>query len=460
MRFAKTVRLNSLGLKVLMAFVAGTLLSIVLVVAAAVVAFQNNVLAEKDLAHLTEDMAERIRYDGGGRPVGFDMKDGEFAWVFESMSEEVGYRILDDAGKAVLLSSAGATFWPAGGDAVRLERGTFEFERQSVTWHGATEKVVHEGRTWYLQFAASTRFMHLLHRVAAPLVAVGILVFSLVLLVVFGVTAYITLGCTLRPLRKLSESAAGISPRSLHARLKTDSIPCEIEPVVESFNRVLERVEKGYRMQQEFLGHAAHELKTPLGLIRAQIELSQDGIDREVLLKDVEYMTRQVQQLLLLAEASEMNNYAFAVVRVQDVAAEAVSYLQRMADAAGVRVTVSAFASEVRWQADRGALFTLLKNLLENAIQHAPEGSIISLELEDQGLTVRDRGPGVEADQIPLLFDRFWRGAHRRDHGAGLGLSICQEIATAHGWSISVESAEPGLRFRLSNDGGERQAFA
>lgn len=453
MRFAKTVRLNSLGLKVLMAFVAGTLLSIVLVVAAAVVAFQNNVLAEKDLAHLTEDMAERIRYDDSGRPDGFELGDDqEMAWVFESMSEEVGYRILDDAGRAVVLSSAGTSIWPVGGDVTRLVRGTFEFERQGVTWHGATEKVEHEGRTWYLQFAASTRFMHLLHRVAAPLVGVGILVFSLVLLVVFGVTAYITLGCTLRPLRKLSESAAGISPRSLHARLKTDAIPCEIEPVVESFNRVLERVEKGYRTQQEFLGHAAHELKTPLGLIRAQIELSQDGqIDREALLKDVEYMTRQVQQLLLLAEASEMNNYAFAVVRVQDVAAEAVSYLQRMAHAAGVRVTVSAFAGEVKWQADRGALFTLLKNLLENAIQHAPEGSIVSLEIEDQGLTVRDRGPGVEADQIPLLFDRFWRGAHRRDDGAGLGLSICQEIATAHGWSIKVECADPGLRFRLSN---------
>lgn len=460
MRFAKTVRLNSLGLKVLMAFVAGTLLSIVLVVAAAVVAFQNNVLAEKDLAHLTEDMAGLIRYDGSGRPVGFDMKDEEFAWVFESMSEEVGYRILDEAGGAVLLSSAGTNFWPASGDAVRLVRGTFEFERLGVTWHGATEKVVHEGRTWYLQFAASTRFMHLLHRVAAPLVGIGILVFSLVLLVVFGVTAYITLGCTLRPLRKLSESAAGISPRSLHARLKTDSIPCEIEPVVESFNRVLERLEKGYRMQQEFLGHAAHELKTPLGLIRAQIELSQDGIDREALLKDVEYMTRQVQQLLLLAEASEVNNYSFVTVRVQEVAAEAAAYLQRMADTAGVRVTVSAFASEVTWRADRGALFTLLKNLLENAIQHAPECSVIILEIEDRGLTVRDRGPGVEADQVPLLFDRFWRGAHRRDHGAGLGLSICQEIATAHGWSITVECADPGLRFRLSNGEGAGPALA
>jgi two-component system sensor histidine kinase QseC len=467
MRSVKTIRLNSLGLKVLLAFVAGILLSIVLVVAAAFVAFQNNVLAEKDLAHLTEDMAEKIRFDGSGRPVGFDMghehmDDEALSWVFESMSEEVAYRILDDAGKAVLLSSAGTTFWPSGGDAVRLARGTFEFEREGVTLHGATEKVVHEGQTWYLQFAASTRFMHLLHRVAAPLVGIGILVFSLVLFVVFGVTAYITLGCTLRPLRRLSESAAGISPRSLHARLKTDSIPCEIEPVVESFNRVLERLEQGYRVQQEFLGHAAHELKTPLGLIRAQVELSKAGepIDHDALLKDVEYMTRQVQQLLLLAEASEVNNYAFAVVRVQDVATEAVSYLQRMADAAGVRVTVSAFAGEVKWKADRGALFTLLKNLLENAIPHAPSGSIVSIEIDDQHLTVRDRGQGVDAEQLPLLFARFWRGAHRRDHGAGLGLPICQEIAMAHGWALTVECAEPGLRFRLSNAEGGQPAFS
>lgn len=93
---------------------------------------------------------------------------------------------------------------------------------------------------------------------------------------------------------------------------------------------------------------------------------------------------------------------------------------------------------------------SLLKNLLENAIQHAPAGTAVTVDIRSDALTVRDCGPGVDAAQLPLLFERFWRGAHRRDHGAGLGLAICQEIALAHEWHLSAERAEPGLQFRLA----------
>ncbi len=221
-------------------------------------------------------------------------------------------------------------------------------------------------------------------------------------------------------------------------------------PLVDSFNRVLQRLENGYRTQQEFLATAAHELKTPLALIRAQIEL-MDSHDRNALLNDVAHMTRQVQQLLLLTEASEAQNYLFAEVELADVAREASDYLQRMAEAAEVRlVLVQNAASADPWQADRSALFTLLKNLLENAIQHAPRGTEVRVDIGADHLSVRDWGAGVEREQLPHLFIRFWRGAHRRDHGAGLGLTICQEIAQAHGWTLSARRAEPGLLLQLS----------
>ncbi|MGL6251345.1 MAG: sensor histidine kinase, partial [Billgrantia desiderata] len=280
---------------------------------------------------------------------------------------------------------------------------------------------------------------------------VGITVFGIVFFMAFGLCAFITLRYTLKPLRDVSETAAAISPRSLNARLRTAAVPAEIAPLVDSFNRALERLERGYRVQQEFLGNAAHELKTPLALIRAQIELREDGKnDSDSLLSDVEYMTRQVQQLLLLAEASEANNYHFTTVRMQEVAQDAASYLQRMAEIADVHLAVRA-VGDVKWRADRAACFTLLKNLLENAIQHAPAQTSVSVEIQGDTVTVRDRGPGVDAEQLPLLFERFWRAAHRRDHGAGLGLAICQEIAMTHGWQLTAEPAEPGLRFRLLN---------
>jgi len=457
MRFAKTMkRLNSLGTKLMLAYLAGMVLSIALLVAVAVAVLQGTLLARLDLADAAQEMAGRVVFDSAGRPVDLQLDDedhdvGNLAWVFDSLGRETAYRVLDGAGKVALLSPAGAQFWPQGGGVDRLEPGAFEFEREGVVMHGMTERVERGGMTWYVQMAASNRFMTLLHRVALPLVAAGILVFSLVLLAVFGLCAFITLRYTLKPLRMVSESASAISPRSLHARLNPEAVPAEVAPLVESFNRVLERVEQGYRVQQEFLANAAHELKTPLALIRAQIELEPgEGGSRDALLGDVAYMSRQVQQLLLLAEASELHNYQFGVTQVQEVAHEAVAYLQRRAEAVGVHLAVCSTDPGVRWTADHGALFTLLKNLLENAIEHAPAGSTVDVEITGRSIAVRDRGPGVAAEQLPLMFERFWRGAHRRDLGAGLGLAICQEIALAHGWSLTAEPATPGLRLCLA----------
>ncbi|WP_246165181.1 sensor histidine kinase [Pigmentiphaga aceris] len=444
--------MNSLRTKVLLAYVAGLVMSMVLLLLAGIVAVQGNVLVRLDFADLASEMAEDLRFDSNGRPVGMNPDEYDMLWVLDSLRREIAYRVLDDTGQVAFQANADDTLWPNEGDVRQLKRLRFDLKRDGTDMLAATEPIVHDGKTWYFQLAVSHRMMSLLHRVAMPLVVTGIIVFSLILLVALGLCAYISLRYTLKPLRKVSDSAAAISPRSMHARLDTRTIPAEIAPLVDSFNRVLERLEQGYRVQKEFLGNAAHELKTPLALIRAQIELMGDGNeDCKFLLGDVEYMTRQVQQLLLLAEASEVRNYVFTVVRLENAANEAVSYLQRMAEAADVCLVVTATNADVTWQADRGALFTLLKNLLENAIQHAPAQTTVSIDIQHDAMTVRDMGPGVDPAQIPLLFERFWRAKHRRDLGAGLGLAICQEIALAHGWQLTAERAEPGLRFRLSS---------
>jgi len=458
MHCAKTIRLSSLGLKVLVAYVFGALFSIALAVAAAVWIVQNDVLAGLELAERAESLAGKVKFDTNGKPSGLDPSEADLDWLYDSLQQETAYRVLDAVGNVALLSKAGETFWPSNGSSsgsgLQLERGHFVFVHNGVTLHGATEPFVHQGRQWYLQHAASARLMHLIqHKFALPFMGAGIGIFSAVLIIAFGFCAYLTLGYALKPLRKISESAASISPRSLHARLETDTVPLEISPLVDSFNRALERLERGYRLQQEFIANAAHELKTPLALIRAQIELSDNGKNpRDALLNDIEYMTRQVQQLLLLAEASEALNYKLTIVRVQEVVDEVVSYLQRMAESANVDLAVSATVGDVMWKADRGAFFTLLKNLLENAIQHAPAKTSVCVVIKGNTVTVRDFGPGVDVAQLSLIFERFWRAEHRRDHGAGLGLAICQEIALAQGWRLSAERAEPGLRFMLSNE--------
>lgn len=460
MPFEKMMWLNSLRAKVLLAYLASVVLSLVLIAAVvvAIVAVQGDVLSGPDVADLTENLAEMLQFDSNGKPMSFADSTGladsenEFSsWLFDSLKQEAAFRVLDASGNVALSSAAAEGFWPASGPAHRLRAGPFEFEREGIVMRGATESIDHQGRTWFVQCAVSARFLQFGYSAfALPFTGAGITVFSLVLLVVFGVCAYVALKYALKPLLELSVSAAAISPQSLHARLSTEAVPQEIAPLVDSFNRVLERLEQGYRIQQDFLATAAHELKTPLALIRAQIELPVDGTDRQALLTDVEHMARQVQQLLHLAEASELQSYRFAAVDVAAVANDAADFLRRMADAADVRLVVPDAASGPHWLADRGALFTMFKNLMENAIQHAPRGTEVRVEADATSVSVRDSGPGVGPDQIPKIFSRFWRGAHRRDHGAGLGLAICREIALAHGWTLSAHAAEPGLQLRVS----------
>lgn len=451
MRFVSKIRPNSLAAKVMLAYIACATLTTALLVLAvfSLTTAQRGLISGAEVADSTKGMVDDLLFDSSGKPVGLDITDFDVEWIFESLKRETAYRVLDGAGNVVLSSPGSEVIWPDSTAAGQPVPGSFEFQQRGVTMHAATEAVEHDGQTWYLQFTASTRFLHLVYQAfSLPFTGVGITLFSLVLLFVFGTCVYVTLRYTFKPLREVSNSAAEISPRSLHARLQTNAIPSEIAPLVVSFNNVLERLEHGYRVQQEFLATAAHELKTPLALIRAQIELMDDNIERKSLLNDVEHMTRQVHQLLHLAEASELQSYRFATVNVREAVIEAVSFLQRMADTAEVKLVVAGDDAS-RWLADRGAFFTLLKNLLENAIQHAPRGSEIHLEVGTRCLTLRDWGPGVEEAQLAHLFSRFWRGAHRRDHGAGLGLSICQEISTAHGWTLSVHRMQPGLLFKL-----------
>ena len=455
MSFVKPAVPNSLSLRVLLAYVVGVTLSILLMilVAVALTTYRSDLWLKADMAEYTSDLVDAVRFDAEGVPVGLAASEDDDTWIYESLKDETAYRVLDASGRPVLVSAAGEGFWPPA-ESRRLVPGSFNFERAGVRMHSAIERFEHGGRTWYLQFAVSTRMLGFIYQeFTLPFMGAGVVIFSGLLLIVFGICAYVTLEYTLRPLRKLSESATAISPRALHARLRTEAVPSEIAPLVHSFNHALDRLEHGYRVQQEFLATAAHELKTPLALIRAQVELKEKGEDRDALLGDVEHMTRQVQQLLLLAEASEEQNYGFAIIDVQEVAQDVVAHLQRMAEAAQVHVALSGSASDARWQADRGALFTLLKNLLENAIQHAPRGTQVRLEVDAATVTVRDSGPGADPQQLSQMFSRFWRGAHRRDQGAGLGLAICREIAQAHGWVLSAHNADPGLLLRLSVPG-------
>jgi signal transduction histidine kinase len=251
----------------------------------------------------------------------------------------------------------------------------------------------------------------------------------------------------LKPLREASSAAALVTPRNLTTRLSSEGIPSEIKPLINAFNEALGILENGFSVQQQFLASAAHELQTPLTLLRGQIELQPEIENKELLFREIDLMARQVRQLLHLAEVSESQNFSFGEVSSVDVAQDVVAYLARKADRKQVKLELEAPVAPPSIWADRSALFILLKNIVENAINVSPPNSAVLLIIDEASIQVRDEGPGIRKEYLPFLFKRFWRAPDARHDGAGLGLAICKEIAIAHEWRLTVSSLVSGARF-------------
>lgn len=449
MRSVMAKCLKSISLKIILAYVVGVAFSIALILAVINIALlsKRTFFVESDVADYTQLLSEGLIFNDDGVPIAMSDHEDHRPWLFDSLKHEVGYRVLDFDGRVVLSSATPSFAWP-NDPQTRLNLKNFEFKQDDVIMNGATKIIEYKGQKWIIQSAISQRFMIFSYEIfALRSMRIGGSTFALVLLVVFAISAKMALHYTLRPLKEVSESAASISTRSLNARLGKECVPTEIEPLVDSFNQVLERLEHGYRLQQEFLATAAHELKTPLALIKAQLELMQKTEETTWLVHDVDYMSRQVQQLLLLAETSEVQNYVFKTIEIADVLNQVVAYLARAAESANVKIVMVHQQLGLTIFADQGAIFTLFKNLLENAIQHAPQCSDVELTISADAISVRDWGGGIETSQLAHIFTRFWRGKHRQDIGAGLGLTICQEIVVAHGWQLTAHNKEPGLEF-------------
>ncbi|MDH0865006.1 ATP-binding protein [Mitsuaria sp. GD03876] len=440
---------NSLRNRVLAVFAASMALSAVLVGAASTVfwePFTRWVLRDQ-IEDNGEALARHLRFDARGWPVGIDEKIEP--WLFESLRSEVMLRVADVDGHVAYATDGVDAVIVRDGRLFEPVRQSFVFTRNGIALHGATVPYDHAGRRWYVQFAFTDRIvLSMRESIGFDVLKQGMLALGATFVLVFLVTLHLALRQALQPVRTASSTARRISPRTLAERLPAADQPRELRPLVEAFNAALDRLQGGFKTQQAFLSNAAHELKTPLALIRAQVELAEPGVWREQILEDVDRVARQVQQLLLLAEASEQRNYRVESIDPRPAVREVFDFMERVAARRGVTLGLRLSPSLRFWQADRGGLFTLLKNLLENAIQHSPPDSVVTLTAGPEGFSVSDQGKGVAEQDLPRIFERFWRGADRREQGAGLGLAICTEIAAAHGWRLSAHRRTPGLELR------------
>lgn len=391
-----------------------------------------------------------IRFGEAGVPVSVQLPERD-AWLFQVAASELKYRVLDAAGN-VLLASSGARHDGPWLMNASLSDAAGIIVRSSIDGRPffiATRRVARGRSSFFVQTATSARFVEALIGLKVAPIPVTVKTVVLVAFVVFGLVLPLTIYRVLQPLRDASRAAARITPRHLKTRLSATGVPSEIKPLIHAFNEALARLEKGFAVQQQFLAAAAHELQTPLTLIRGQVELEPAIEAKGLLLREVDLMSRQVRQLLHLAEVSEAQNFDFAEIDAAEVAHDVVDYLTRKADAKQVRLSVEEGGVLPEIRADKGALFILLKNIVENAINASPADGIVSLTLDGASIAICDEGAGIPEDHLPFVFTRFWRAPGVEHDGAGLGLAICNEIALAHDWRLTVSSRTVGTRFTV-----------
>jgi signal transduction histidine kinase len=265
----------------------------------------------------------------------------------------------------------------------------------------------------------------------------------LFLFVLMGVCIWIVRRA-IAPIKRISTLAESIGPANSNIRLPLDRVPLEILPLVRAMNSVLDRLEHGLQQQREFNANAAHQLRTPLSVLLANLDNLKEPEIASRLRTDVEHMSRIVSQLLLVAQLETLSTNLDEIVDLNDATADIAGSFAPLAIAAARNIELVRYYEPVMIRTNTFALKAALGNLIENAIRHTPERTSVRLCVTSgPSIEVADQGPGIPVEHRSKVFERFWRG-DRSTGGAGLGLAIVDRIMKALQGSVLVDEAPGG----------------
>jgi two-component system OmpR family sensor kinase len=311
------------------------------------------------------------------------------------------------------------------------------------------------GTRFVIQVAGSVEDANRAIRSARVLFAV----MALALLAVVGTAAAILTKRAFRPIDAVVDEAHRIGEADLRRRLPHPGARDEIGRLVETLNEMLDRIERAFESQRRFTADASHELRSPLSRLRAELEVMlrrpRENVEYEETLRscldEAERLSQLTDELLLLArlDAGEAR-LPTDKVALHTVAEVAIRRMERAAGGRLARISIAPSPPVVA-RVGREPAALVVQNLLENAVKFSPPDSPVTIRLAAEGeevlLSVSDSGPGISPDELPRVFERFYRGRRARAEavpGVGLGLALSRAVVEAHGGRLTVESPPGG----------------
>ena len=282
------------------------------------------------------------------------------------------------------------------------------------------------------------------------------------IVLLLAIVLYTGVGRALQPLQRLRNQIARRSPKSLKP-MRAEQAPMELKPVIDAINDLLRKLDVALEREKQFTADAAHELRTPLGALKAQAQVAlreSDAERRSVALQNlvlgVERATHLVNQLLTIARLdpgrTELRDSSFALVPGLE---EVLADLAPEAQERGVELRLERACDGVAVKGDKVLIQTMLRNIVHNAIVYAPEkvGAVtVHARLVENGcrISVIDNGPGIPKTERERVFDRFYRIPGNSSFGAGLGLSIASRVAGLHETELRIEENPAGTGLCVS----------
>jgi|SRR5579872_2486245 len=287
--------------------------------------------------------------------------------------------------------------------------------------------------------------------------------------VVSALLGWFLAGRSLTPVNRVAQTAERITHSNLNLRIRARGARDELDRFIDSFNRMMERLNLSFEQMRQFSTDVSHELRTPLTVIRGQLEVALFTANtveqyRDAMvnaLEDVERLSNIVRALLMLSQAeSGQLTLNKTPMDLTEMVRELSEQYQIVAEAADVQLRYEGTEHCCNLRADRVQMERLITNLLSNAIKYTPAGGHVTVHLHGYldavTLTVADDGVGIAPDHLPHIFDRFYRvPSADPEKGLGLGLSFVAWIVKAHGGTIDVQSElQKGTRFTVTLPAG------